>query len=349
MEEKAFKLFKEAWDRIKEGYLFDESTNQTFDYMLRNLWKTQYKPIVKADIIKHFPSIFASSKLAKSPPPLFLILISLRDADIVREMQSLLLLDWIKSNASEDSTFQILNFIETFSEKQVPIDGFVNTIIKRITPAMHQDMVEALAHMLTIQHPEFMSSFLKRFLKMADQDDTLLKNYVRMTGKKGFLQLVQIATPEQMNRIFKQFKGAQRQPRNGNQLINAFNEQMKRVANFLPNKYRAEQIFNHIRSIRNSQVPNKDDVLNKDPYYVEAQRILLQLEYFEQKLPNAAQMVGVKSNAIPVIKNNLRVLMEGQNFSGYRHYTLLEAGKAPIIDLDEWQAGQQKSKKELGF
>jgi len=206
MEERAFKLFIEAWNRIKEGYLFDENTNQTLDYMLKNLWKSEYSAIIKADILKHFPAIFANAKHSENQPPLYYILISLKDPDIIREMQSLLLVDWIKSNASEDSTFQMLNFIETFSDRQIPIEGFVNTIIKRITPAMHQDMIEALAHMLTIQHPELMSSFLKHFLKLADEDDTLLKNYVKMNGRKAFLQLVGIATPMQMNKIFKQFK-----------------------------------------------------------------------------------------------------------------------------------------------
>ena len=148
--------------------------------------------------------------------------------------------------------------------------------------------------------------------------------------------------------VFSQ--NTQVQPRNNNQLLSALSVQLKRVANFLPNKFRAEQIFNHINSIRNSQLPeaNKETALAQDPTYQELQRILLQLEYFEQKIPNAAQLLGIRSNTIPVVKNNLKVLMEGKNFSGYQHYTLLETGKAPMIDIDEWQSGQ-KAKQEMGF
>lgn len=91
MQERAFELFKGAWDRIKEGDFFDESVNQTFDYMVRSLWKTDYKPIIKADILKHFPAIFGKAKNSERPPPLFYILISLQDDAIIKEMQSLLL------------------------------------------------------------------------------------------------------------------------------------------------------------------------------------------------------------------------------------------------------------------
>jgi len=199
MEEKAFTLFVEAWNRIKEGYLFDESTNNTVDYMLKNLWKTKYNKIIKADILKHFPAIYAHAKYSKNPPPLFYILISLRDNDIIKEMQSLLLIDWIKSNASEDSTFQLLNFIETFSEKQIPIENFVNTIIKNMKPNFHADMLEAFAHMIVIHHPEFISNFIQKFLRFPD--DTILKNFIRMTGRVGMLKLIQIAPPARLKKI----------------------------------------------------------------------------------------------------------------------------------------------------
>ena len=203
MEEKAFRIYSQAWDRIKQGDLFDDKTNTAFDYMIKSLWKTEYKKPIKTDILKHFPAIYAQSKNSKRPPALFYILISLRDEDIIKEMQSLLLVDWIKSNASEESTFQLLNFIETFSEKQIPISNFVNTIINRITTNMHSEMVEALSFMLTLQHPKYMRNFLKKFLSMSDQNDILLKNYVRMVGRKAFLDLTQIAKPNQLSKIFK--------------------------------------------------------------------------------------------------------------------------------------------------
>jgi hypothetical protein len=71
---------------------------------------------------------------------------------------------------------------------------------------MHHEMLEALSHMLTIQHPALMKLFLARFLELSKQDDTLLKNYVHMNGRKAFLELMQMTTPAQMNKLFKQFK-----------------------------------------------------------------------------------------------------------------------------------------------
>jgi hypothetical protein len=203
MNERALKLFSEAWNSIKSGNLFDEQTNTTFEYMIKPLWKSQYQKQIKSDILKHFPAIYSHARTSENPPPLFYILISLRDPEIIKEMQSLLLLDWIKSNADENSTYQILNFTQTFAEKQIPIDNFVHTIIKRITLSQHRDMIEALSHMLTIQFPQYMTLFLHRFLELSKQDDTLLKNYVHMNGRRAFLELVKIAPPALMNKVFK--------------------------------------------------------------------------------------------------------------------------------------------------
>lgn len=203
---RALQLFLEAWQNIKGGNLFDESTNNTFDYILKNLWSSPYKNTIKTDIMKNLPSVFIHGKDVETPPPVFYILIGLKDNDIINELQSLILIEFIKSNASESATFQLLNFIETFHDKQIPIVNFVSSAIKRITPRMNREMVEALAYMTTIHHPELMRHWLKRFLSLSSQDDTILKNYVNMSGRKAFLELMQIATPEQMNRIFKQFK-----------------------------------------------------------------------------------------------------------------------------------------------
>ena len=202
---KAVNYYVGAWNKLKAGELFDEQTNTTFDYMLKSLWKTEHKPIIKADILKHFPRIFNEAKNSERPPPIFHILISLKDPDIIKEIQSLLLMDWIKSSASEESTFQVLNFISTFDEKGIPIDSFVRTIIKRINLSQHKDMIEALAHMITIQFPQYMELFLKRFLELSKTDSSLLKNYVQMNGRKAFLELMKIAPQTEMNKLYKEF------------------------------------------------------------------------------------------------------------------------------------------------
>lgn len=199
--EKAFILFKKSWDQIKQGNFFDEQVNNIFDYTIKSLWKSEYKHIIKVNIVEYLPKIFMQSKFFEKPIPLFYILISLKDETIIKEMQSLLLMDWIKSNSSEESTFQLLNFIETFSEKQIPIEIFVKAIIKNINSTMNKEMLEALAHMITIAHPEYMSKFVQKFFSMPDK--TILKSFIQMNGRPALLQLLQLTTPGEVQKILK--------------------------------------------------------------------------------------------------------------------------------------------------
>lgn len=131
---------------------------------------------------------------------------------------------------------------------------------------------------------------------------------------------------------------------NNTQLVSQFKAQLLRAANLLSSKFQAQKIFNHIKSIKDSKEPNVSIKLQSDPWYRELEKTLIQIEYFEEKIPNAASVLGIKSNAIPIIKNNLKILMEGKDFSQYQHYTLLMRGQSKVIDLDELE-----SKKDLGF
>lgn len=141
---------------------------------------------------------------------------------------------------------------------------------------------------------------------------------------------------------------AEKSPTTQPELIAAFKDQLRRVADFLPNKYRAQQIFDHIKSIKSSQQLNKEDILKNDPWFKELQKMLIQLEFFEQKIPGIAKTTGIRDNALPIIKNNLKVLMDGTDISGYQHYTLIQPDKPKVLDLDEWESGQ-KAKKDFGF
>ena len=201
MNAKALKLFKEAWDEIKRGNFFDESINRAFDYMIKSLWKTPYSASIRADIIKHLPSLAQKSKGFEAPPPYLYILISLKDNAINKIIQEIAIFDFVKSNATEESTYHILNLMETFSEKQVPIENFINAVVKNINQKMNHDMVEALAYMISIQHPETMRNFIKKFLSFPN--DSLLKSFINMHGRKGMLELTQVANPTQLNKILK--------------------------------------------------------------------------------------------------------------------------------------------------
>lgn len=131
-------------------------------------------------------------------------------------------------------------------------------------------------------------------------------------------------------------------PNSNTDLSNRLREVLRRVSALLPSQYQAEQAF---KSIQDSKQKNQ---LEFNPFYKEAQKLLLQLEFLEQRAPQAAASMGVKANAIPTIKQNLKTLLEGNNFAGYQHYTLVPYGQAVPIDLDEWEQ-QQRLKKDLGF
>jgi hypothetical protein len=108
MEEKAVKYCTEAWNRIKAGDFFDEQTNSTFDYMLKSLWKTNYHKEIKQEILKHIPKLWPKVREQESPPPFLYILISLKDPDINKLMITEAIVDLVKSNASESTTYQLL-------------------------------------------------------------------------------------------------------------------------------------------------------------------------------------------------------------------------------------------------
>lgn len=197
--EKAYKSYIGSWDAIKQGNLFDELINTTFEYTAKSLWNTQYKQLIKSEIIKHLPSIFTYTRTSENPPPIFYILISLKDADIIKELQGLLLVNWIKNNADENSTYQLINFIDTFLEKNIPIDNFLKTIIKRTSLTMNKDMVEALAYLTTIKTPAFLDNWLKKLMSLGDAD--LLRSYVRMIGRKAVLGLSLIMRPGDVEKL----------------------------------------------------------------------------------------------------------------------------------------------------
>lgn len=202
MDEKALKFFQSAWNTVKNGDLFNEQANTTLEYTARYVWESKEAEFLKKDVLNNLPKIFAKSKGAERPAPIFYILISLKDPEIIQKMQGIVLLEWIKSNAAEEETFQVLNFIQTFAEKQIPIHTFVNVVIKHINLNMNKEMIEALSHMITTQHPEFMEAFLKKFMTFVDRDPSIIKTYVQMTGRKAQLALMQVANPGQITKLF---------------------------------------------------------------------------------------------------------------------------------------------------
>jgi hypothetical protein len=134
------------------------------------------------------------------------------------------------------------------------------------------------------------------------------------------------------------------------ELSSAAKEQVDRYNNFIPNQYRAQQVFNHINSIKNSGRPaaNIADDLQADSWYKEAQKIVIQLEYFGQRYPNIMTGLGVNSNTLQTMLNNLKLIMAGGvSMSGYKNVALSMVKEKPF-EIDEWE-DERKGKKDLGF
>lgn len=196
--EKALKHFNVAWEQIKSGDYYDENNNNVFDYMLHTLWKSEYKTHIKSDLVKTLPSLLHNIGAQANPPPFILILISLHDTDIIKLIQEHAIIDFIKSNASEDSGFNILNLIETFAEKNVPLDSFIHAITSSIKPTMNNDIVEAVAHITSMRHPEQTEKFLKKFMSLTDK--SLLKAFVSQ-NRKAMLLLLNVMRPGEVKKL----------------------------------------------------------------------------------------------------------------------------------------------------
>jgi hypothetical protein len=199
--DRALKLFIAAWERIKGGGFFEQHTNDTFRYLLKSLWNSEYKSKIKQDILKHLPNLQKQISNLENPPPYLLELISLNDVDINKIIQEIAIFEFVKSNASENSTYNVLNLVETFADKNISIENFVNTIIKHLYQTMDKNMLVALAYIICASHPEFRKKFLEKL--MGFKDISILKEFVQMSGRVAMLELTQIARPELLARLSK--------------------------------------------------------------------------------------------------------------------------------------------------
>jgi|SRR5271166_556997 len=201
MQEKALKYLLTAWDAIKSGDFFNEQVNNTFEMMLRSLWKTDKHDEIKADILANLNAIHHKIKGLETPAPVLLILLSLKDEDIVRKIEGLMIADFIGDKGTEQSVFNIGNLINTLSDRNISVAVPVNLMIKSISQDFSKDFTLALAHIISIQHPEFVGAFVKKFMGFGDE--SWLKNYITSVGKRALLEAIKIADPEKMNKLMK--------------------------------------------------------------------------------------------------------------------------------------------------
>ena len=201
MNEKAFDLFQDAWKKICAGDFFNEENNTQFKYMLHSLWKSQFQPEIAADILTKLSVLFEKAKHLETPPPFLLILISLKDQHIAVKLQELMIFDWIKSNASEETTFQLLHLLDTFADQSYNVRNLILTIIRQMNESMDHEMMQATAHMICLKHPEFLEPCLKRFATFSDKN--ILKDFVKVMGRKAVLALMNLMRPAEVQKILE--------------------------------------------------------------------------------------------------------------------------------------------------
>jgi hypothetical protein len=202
MRARAYELLLEAWNRIKGGDFFDEQTNKHFEYMLQEVWKDhEYKNKIQTEIFNVLPHLFNQIKLHENPPPFLFILISLKDPKVNMHIQEVAISDWIKSNASEQSTFQLLNIADTFETKGIDIKQFMHTTIKYMREGMDNEMLKAFAYMLCSKHQEYLQTILKKFYSFTNK--ALLKDFAHMIGRPAVLALMQFLRPNEVSSIIK--------------------------------------------------------------------------------------------------------------------------------------------------
>jgi hypothetical protein len=168
--------------------------------MLKSLWLSNYKDQLQQTILQDLPVLFAQAQVLERPPPFLHILIHLNDPHINIKLQELSILDWVKSNASEPATFQLLNLAETFGDKG-NTGNFIKTIIKNMRSTMEPEMLKAFAYMLYAKHPQFLEQMLRRFASFSDK--TVLKEFAKAIGQKAVLMLATIMRPGDVKKLLE--------------------------------------------------------------------------------------------------------------------------------------------------
>ena len=201
--DQALGIFQTAWDAIKSGHFYEEKINTHFEYLLKSLWSSKYQKQIKSDIISNLPKILEQTHNLETPPPFIYILVGLKDIDIIKKIQEAAIFNFVKEMASENSTFNILHLIDTFSEKLIPVDNFIDVVIKHMNINMNKSMLEAFAYMVSVQHPQYMKKFVVKFLDLAKKDKTLLQEFIRGTGRRALLELLNLVTPGEAQKLLK--------------------------------------------------------------------------------------------------------------------------------------------------
>jgi hypothetical protein len=197
--EKAFSQWKDALQAITAGNLLSHSVNDTFDMLTKALWKTPKQSLLKQELHKVLEHLSGQFSRLEHPAPMLLTIISLKDREMDIAVQEMVLFDWIKRNGDEQSTFQLINILDTFERRGTHIEPLVKVLIKNINDRMEPEMLKALGFWLTNDREEYLGALLRKFAELKDR--SVLKEFSQMAGRRAVLELMEFMRPGEVKKV----------------------------------------------------------------------------------------------------------------------------------------------------
>ena len=197
--EQAFNQWKDALQKLLSGDLLSHQVNETFEMTTKALWGTEKKSLMKQELRRALEHLSGQFSRLQHPAPMLLTIMSLKDKDMDVALQEMALLEWIKKNGDEPTTFQLINMLDTFEQRGTTIDPMVRVIIKNVNDRMEPEMLKALAFWLVNERQQYLGLVLRKFAELKDR--SILKEFVSMQGRVAVLELMEFLRPGEVKKV----------------------------------------------------------------------------------------------------------------------------------------------------
>jgi len=202
---KAFLQFNEIWEEIKAGDFYSNTTNDAFEYLLKSLINTEYKTEVKKEILQSLGGLEDTILSLEDMPPFFYILLSIKDQDITKAIEDMIISYFKKEKGSQRGAFQVVNLCDILAQNNQNFHSFIKNAVSLIDEQMDLNSIDAMAGMLCMQYPDLTKYFIHKFAEMENEE--LLTNLINIVGKEGILKLLETRNTIMINKILKKVKG----------------------------------------------------------------------------------------------------------------------------------------------
>ena len=197
--ETAFKQWKESLAHLLSGDLLSHQNNETFEMTTKALWRTERQETMRTEITKAIEKLSPKFARLPHPAPMLLTLIQLKDRAIDVSIQEMGLLEWLKSNGDEPTTFQLINMVDTFDRHGTNTEPMIETIIKNMNDQMDGEMLKALGFWLASEREKYLGAILRKFAELKDK--SILKEFVKMNGRRAVLEMMEFLRPGEVKKV----------------------------------------------------------------------------------------------------------------------------------------------------